>query len=502
MRLPLVNSVRLRHRRSGTSGKGATTNANASNARLRFDILPRAKWCGDSNCCFRRQFVEQSRRMVNWKKPVKKDDSNFCDYNFIFKRDQWLRQTQSFRISSSSSSPPSSSPPLFNSTNHNNNGSNSIINAKQTRNKSRRASKPGSGKPTTAVVHGVVDSALVGGPGGNGGGGGGGGDGGSSDNLQSLSLYEFAMAREMIANVASVSNLSLLPLSTGQIELGDGSKAMTDSSSSSTTTSSDNDEDDSSGVGAGAGVKSCRRCQCENETLSHILGSCPFGANMRNQRHHRIRSLIADAFRKKPGFKVYEEVRCRSTDGSRRRVDILVIDAKSKQGLVLDPTVRFEASPFSQLLLRLQSNHVDMEKKRIYEPCIPHLLHKFQDYINTIKVVGLFFGAQGAIPDSFFRFTAQHRLQSPERLFAQIAFSIVRDSAKMLNAHLFDPSSPVIRRSSGAQEAMSQTMTTMTTSTKTTMVKTKSTMTMMAKTSKAKKTRRPKSDGEDDDNYY
>ncbi|KAJ4432415.1 hypothetical protein ANN_21034 [Periplaneta americana] len=33
----------------------------------------------------------------------------------------------------------------------------------------------------------------------------------------------------------------------------------------------------------------CRRCHCEDKTLAHVLGSCPFGKTLRNSRHHKIR---------------------------------------------------------------------------------------------------------------------------------------------------------------------------------------------------------------------
>ena len=38
----------------------------------------------------------------------------------------------------------------------------------------------------------------------------------------------------------------------------------------------------------------CWRCHRETETLTHSLGSCPYGELLQNTRHHRIWSEISD----------------------------------------------------------------------------------------------------------------------------------------------------------------------------------------------------------------
>ncbi|KAJ4440696.1 hypothetical protein ANN_08844 [Periplaneta americana] len=68
----------------------------------------------------------------------------------------------------------------------------------------------------------------------------------------------------------------------------------------------------------------CRRCVSEIETLGHVLGACPFSETLRDSRHHRIRSMIAEALRKK-ALTVHEEVHGISQEGSCRRIDILAI---------------------------------------------------------------------------------------------------------------------------------------------------------------------------------
>ncbi|KAJ4447333.1 hypothetical protein ANN_09337 [Periplaneta americana] len=109
----------------------------------------------------------------------------------------------------------------------------------------------------------------------------------------------------------------------------------------------------------------CRHPGCsEVETLGHVLGYCPKGELLRNNRHHKVRSSIATTLRKAK-WEVYEEVHCLTENGSTRRTDIVAIDRRNQRSLILDPTVRFEKDD-------QQANNVDNEKKSIYNPCIPH----------------------------------------------------------------------------------------------------------------------------------
>ena len=136
----------------------------------------------------------------------------------------------------------------------------------------------------------------------------------------------------------------------------------------------------------------CRHCSCtekfDRETLPHVLGFCPFGELLRNHRHHLVRTTIADALRAKGKFDVYEEVNCVADSGSTRRVDILAIDRKKCLAYILDPTIRFEIS-------KEQTNEVDLEKKKIYEPTASFFQKEYN--VGRVEVVGLLFGARGTI---------------------------------------------------------------------------------------------------------
>ncbi|KAG5862564.1 hypothetical protein JTB14_030433 [Gonioctena quinquepunctata] len=111
----------------------------------------------------------------------------------------------------------------------------------------------------------------------------------------------------------------------------------------------------------------CRSPDCnEIETSAHVRGYCRKGSSLRNARHHRVRTLIADELRKK---KVHEEISCVAIDGSTRRVDIIGQNRENKTGYILDPTIRYEISDTPE--------EVDMEKKTIYESTIPYFTDKY-----------------------------------------------------------------------------------------------------------------------------
>lgn len=101
----------------------------------------------------------------------------------------------------------------------------------------------------------------------------------------------------------------------------------------------------------------CRHGCKEAETLGHILGVCPKSQLLRNNRHHVIRSKIANALKQK-GWSIQEEITCNFSGGSIGRVDILAIKESTKEGFIFDPTVRLESS-------NDQPEQVHREKKTI-----------------------------------------------------------------------------------------------------------------------------------------
>ncbi len=170
----------------------------------------------------------------------------------------------------------------------------------------------------------------------------------------------------------------------------------------------------------------CRHCS-EYETLSHVLGSCEHGNLLRNSRHHRIRTSIANAFRNL-GLTVYEEVHCNSDAGSNRRVDIIAYDEETRNGFIIDPTVRIESSLD-------QPEGVNLEKQGIYNPCLPDLREKYN--LKSLDVTGIFVGARGTISKFFQSFCKDHKL--PRQLLEDVAIIAVKGSHQILTNHLYPP---------------------------------------------------------------
>ncbi|KAJ4432526.1 hypothetical protein ANN_21148 [Periplaneta americana] len=78
----------------------------------------------------------------------------------------------------------------------------------------------------------------------------------------------------------------------------------------------------------------CRHPGCsEIETLDHVLGFCKKGELLRNNRHHRVRTAIANLLRNR-GCEVLEEIHCLSEDDSHRRVDIIAINRRTQKAMV------------------------------------------------------------------------------------------------------------------------------------------------------------------------
>ncbi|KAJ4446717.1 hypothetical protein ANN_13414 [Periplaneta americana] len=126
----------------------------------------------------------------------------------------------------------------------------------------------------------------------------------------------------------------------------------------------------------------------EIETLARVLGFCEQGLLLRNSRHHLVRSKIAVALRNK-GWIVEEEISWLAENGSTRRVDILAYNADTKQGIIVDNTIRFEVECH-------QSTEVHLEKKSIYEPTVNYFKLKYT--LIHVEVFGLLIGARGTIP--------------------------------------------------------------------------------------------------------
>lgn len=172
----------------------------------------------------------------------------------------------------------------------------------------------------------------------------------------------------------------------------------------------------------------CRHTGCnETETIGHVLGFCRKSELLRNNRHHRVRTSIAEVLRHL-GWEVHEEVHCISAADSNRRADIIAIDRVKDKAMVLDPTIRFERN-------LSQADEVNKEKQEIYEPCLPFLSSKYSIPLNQWVVRGMLFGARGSLPQSTYQLLVKLKFKVFQ--IQNILLQILRDSLHIIHYHLY-----------------------------------------------------------------
>ena len=146
------------------------------------------------------------------------------------------------------------------------------------------------------------------------------------------------------------------------------------------------------------------------------------------------------------GWKVQQEVQCSAIDdtiedmdteslentpqtnssGSSRRVDIIAYNPVSKKGYILDPTIRMEQDSS-------QAEAVDLEKKAIYNPCIPYFKKKLG--LEDIQVIGLYVGARGTITKFFLDFMKSFGI--PTSLIEDVVTTVFKKSVQICVHHLY-----------------------------------------------------------------
>lgn len=88
----------------------------------------------------------------------------------------------------------------------------------------------------------------------------------------------------------------------------------------------------------------------------------------------------------------------------------------------MDPTIRFECG----------IEQDNLEKKQIYEPCIPDLKSMYD--LNQVQVIGLLFGARGTIFNTYEK--VRKELSLPKTLSDKIVKIILNWSVKILHNHI------------------------------------------------------------------
>ena len=175
----------------------------------------------------------------------------------------------------------------------------------------------------------------------------------------------------------------------------------------------------------------CRRCDTENESIQHVLGSCPYGELMRNARHNKVKHTLTSLLRGR-GFDCLEEVQCTDHHGSIRKIDILAFEPGSRRAYIVDPTVRYEANDDI-------GHDVLVEKEQRYAGCANSLNAIFgqQHGQRDFRVFGLWVGGRGTISTQMVKFFEFFRLD--KRLLPELGEMVLSSSIRMLHHHVNGP---------------------------------------------------------------
>ena len=133
-------------------------------------------------------------------------------------------------------------------------------------------------------------------------------------------------------------------------------------------------------------LKTCRRCGLADETLIHILQTCPITQRMRCTRHNNVCRMVADKLCSK-GYNVHAEqgIPSPGLQTNISRPDLIAI--KNDEALVLDVTCVYETS---------KSSLHDAYRRKIdrYAPLSDTIKQKFK--VNHVSFYGLCVGSRGA----------------------------------------------------------------------------------------------------------
>ena len=145
---------------------------------------------------------------------------------------------------------------------------------------------------------------------------------------------------------------------------------------------------------------------------------------------HRLNALLTEK-----GFTCHDEVECVDEDGSNRRIDILAIDpGDANKAYIIDPTVRYETNDDLDTI-------VQIEKARIYEPCIEDVKRRYPQYAQRdFEVIGLWFGSRGSIGKGVKNFFKKFKLE--KKHIPDIAETVLADSINILHNHIYSNHTP------------------------------------------------------------
>ena len=167
-------------------------------------------------------------------------------------------------------------------------------------------------------------------------------------------------------------------------------------------------------------IKICRRCGLADETLIHILQTCPITQGMRCQRHNNVCRRVADKLRSK-GFQVFSEqgIPSPGLQTNISRPDLIA--TRGDQALVLDVTCVFETGKHSL-------TEAYRRKVTRYESLVETIKEKYS--VTTVEFHGLCIGSRGAIEPR--HLSIWHSIGFSGTELGVLAVSVMEDSLRTI----------------------------------------------------------------------
>lgn len=167
-------------------------------------------------------------------------------------------------------------------------------------------------------------------------------------------------------------------------------------------------------------IKTCRRCGLADETLIHILQTCPITQGMRCQRHNNVCRKVAEKLRSK-GFQVFSEqgIPSPGLETNISRPDLIA--KRDDEALVLDVTCVYETGDHSL-------HDAYRRKVTRYESLAETIKQHYQ--VQKVTFHGLCIGSRGAYDTR--HLSIWHSLGFSGSELMVLAVSVMEDSLRTI----------------------------------------------------------------------
>ncbi|CAF4523073.1 unnamed protein product [Rotaria sp. Silwood2] len=166
--------------------------------------------------------------------------------------------------------------------------------------------------------------------------------------------------------------------------------------------------------------KTCRRCGLADETLIHILQTCPITQGMRCRRHNNVCRKVSDKLRSK-GFQVFQEQGIPSPQLQTNISRPDLIATRGEQALVLDVTCVFESN---------NNSFQDAYRRKVDRyKCLAETI-KVKYKVNDVTFHGLCIGSRGAYDPR--HLSIWHSIGFSGAELAILAIGVIEDSLRTI----------------------------------------------------------------------